>query len=51
MTEPGKGLPYSLLASMYAAWEEYKVPAVYYHYLLSVLPNLEKKRQILFMTR
>ena len=51
MTEIGKGLPYSLLASMYGAWEEYKVPAVYYHYLLTVLPNIDKKKQILLMSR
>ena len=36
---------------MYAAWEEYKVPAVYYQYLLAILPNLEKKQQVLLMTR
>ena len=46
-----KGMPYSLLASMYAAWEEYKVPAIFYHYLLSVLPNVDKKKQVLLMSR
>ena len=46
-----KPLPYSLYASMYASWEEYKVPAVFYQYLLSILPNMEKKQQVLMMTR
>lgn len=39
-----KPVPYSLLASMYGAWEQYQVPAVFYHYLLAVLPQLEKKK-------
>lgn len=42
---------YSLLASLYGAWEEYKVPAFYYHYILAVLPHLNKKKQILVMSR
>ena len=46
-----KPLPYSLLASMYACWEEYAVPAIFYQYLLSILPNLDKKQQTLLMSR
>lgn len=48
---PAHPQSYSLLTSMYLSWEEYKIPAVYYHYLLAILPKLEKTRQMLLMSR
>ena len=43
--------PYSVLASTYAMWEEYKVPAIFYRYFLAVLNNIDKKKQIALMSR
>lgn len=44
------GLP-SLIASLYAAWDEYKIPAIFYHYTLAVLSKKEKKEQSALMMR
>lgn len=41
----------SLIASLYAAWDEYKIPAIFYHYTLAVLSKKEKKEQSALMIR
>lgn len=48
---PKEQVPYSLLAELYRSWEEYQIPAVFYHYTLSILPNLERKKQMLLMSK
>jgi hypothetical protein len=41
----------SLIASLYKAWEKYQVPAIHYHYFLSVLSKKPPQDQADLMTK
>lgn len=41
----------SLITSIYRAWEHHHVPAIHYHYLLSILAGKAKDQQTSLMRR